>query len=125
MRALIDTNVLLRWYWSADAVSAAARAVIEEAGNEIVVSVISLYEIGNKNRLGKLAVGVSDIELAAEDDGFNFLAIDRRHARCAATLPWNHRDPWDRLIAAQAMEEGLPLLSTDTAFDAVGIERIW
>ena len=101
MRALIDTNVMLRWYWSAEAVSAAARAVIEEPDNEIVVSVVSLYEIGNKNRLGKLAVGVGDIELAAEDDGFAFLAVDRRHARHAATLPWDHRDPWDRLIAAQ------------------------
>jgi PIN domain nuclease of toxin-antitoxin system len=125
VRALIDTNVLLRWYWSAEAVSVAARAVIEEPDNEIVVSVISLYEIGNKNRLGKLAVRVSDIELAAEDDGFTFLAIDRRHARRAATLPWDHRDPWDRLIAAQAMEEGLPLLSTDAAFDAAGVKRIW
>lgn len=125
MKALIDTNVLLRWYWSAEAVSAAARTVIEETGNEIVVSVVSLYEIGNKNRLGKLAVGVTDIELAAEDDGFRFLAIGRSHARRAATLPWNHRDPWDRLIAAQAMEEGYPLVSTDVAFDASGVERIW
>lgn len=125
MRVLIDTNVLLRWYWSAEAVSAAARTVIEDAGNEIVVSVVSLYEIGNKNRLGKLAVHVSDIELAAEDDGFTFLAIGRSHARRAAMLPWDHRDPWDRLIAAQAMEEGYPLISTDAAFDAAGVERIW
>lgn len=125
MRVLIDTNVLLRWYWSSKALSAAARAMLEEATNEIVVSVVSIYEIGNKTRLGKLIVGMAEIELAAEDDGFSFLAIACNHARRAAMLPWEHRDPWDRLIAAQAMEEGLPLISTDMAFDSAGVERIW
>ena len=125
MRALLDTNVLLRWYWSAEALSAPARAVLEDAGNKIVVSVVSIYEIGNKSRLGKLGIGAAAIELAAEEDGFEFLAIGRSHARRAATLPWDHRDPWDRLIAAQAMEEGYPLISTDSAFDGAGVERIW
>jgi PIN domain nuclease of toxin-antitoxin system len=89
---------------------------------------VSLYEIGQKVRLGKwpaLAPFAAGLLERALGDGFDPLPLSPGAALAAALMDWDHRDPFDRLIAATALAEGLPVVSPDAAFDAVGVERIW
>ena len=85
-------------------------------------------EIATKHRIGKLP-GIEKIlagfEAAAEADGFNELPLRHGHALLAGTIPDEHRDPFDRLLAAQAIVENLTIISPDTAFDALGAKRLW
>ncbi len=94
----------------------------------IVVSAASAWEIATKFRLGKLpsaAAIVGDIEGAVIEEGFETLAVSMRHAQHAGTLPGDHRDPFDRLLAAQAQLEGMVIVSGDRVFDAFGVKRLW
>lgn len=106
---------------------ATARRLIE-AADRVALSAVSLYEIGQKVRLGKwpamapFAAGLLDRALA---DGFDLIPLAPAAALDAALMDWDHRDPFDRLIAAAARAEDLPLVSPDAAFDAVGAGRIW
>ncbi len=128
MRLLLDTCTLL-WFLTNDAkLSAAAKAAIEDPGNERWLSPISLLEIALKVRLGKLPLpapfGVLfPADLLAED--IHLLPLQPSHIEPLTTLPLHHGDPFDRLIAATALVEGLTLVSPDPAFDAYGIARLW
>lgn len=92
------------------------------------VSVISFYEIGQKVRLGKwpeMGPHVAGLEARARADGYELVPLTAGAALEAALLDWAHRDPFDRMIAAVARAEGLPLLSSDAAFDDLGLARLW
>ncbi len=94
----------------------------------LALSVMSLYEIGQKVRLGKWAAmepHVASLEQRAIQDGFDLINLTASAALKAATMDWAHRDPFDRMIATTATQEDLPLISSDTAFDALGLTRIW
>ncbi len=128
MRLLLDTHALLWWLAGDESLSAAARTVIEDEANTIYVSAASAWEITTKHRLGKLP-GVQaiahDLEAAIAGQGFAELPISLRHGQAAGALPGPHRDPFDRMLIAQAMLEDLVLISNEQPFDVYGVRRIW
>jgi len=94
----------------------------------IAVSAITFYEIGQKVRLGKwpeMTCHVETLDHQAIEDGFEILPLTASAASTAARLDWMHRNPFDRIIAAVALEERLELLSSDRAFDEIGVIRHW
>jgi len=128
LRVLLDTHVLLWWLAGDRKLSKAARAVVASADSECLVSAATAWEITTKVRLGKLP-GIDavarDIASAIASQGFEELDIRVIHAQRAGSLPGNHRDPFDRMLAAQAEVEGISIVSADTAFDTLGVPRIW
>jgi PIN domain nuclease of toxin-antitoxin system len=104
------------------------RKVIADTKNTIIVSAASAWEIATKVRLGKLpsAAGLAaDFIPLLEREGFTSLPILPEHGIRAGLLPGSHKDPFDRMLIAQAQAEGCPILSNETAFDAYGVRRIW
>lgn len=96
--------------------------------SRIAVSAVTFYEIGQKVRLGKwpeMSSHVGTLDRRAVEDGFEILPLTASAASVAARLEWVHRDPFDRMLAAVSFEERLDLLSSDRAFDNIGITRIW
>jgi PIN domain nuclease of toxin-antitoxin system len=128
MRLLLDTHALLWWVDDDPQLSTQARNLIGDAENDCYVSLVSAWEMAIKCATGQLKLAVSvqryyQEHLPAND--FQLLPIDLGHATLVETLPLHHRDPFDRLLIAQAWQEGLTLVSSDTAFDAYGITRVW
>lgn len=111
-RILLDTHALLWWLSDDAALGPGAREVIAEPRNEVLVSAASIWEIGIKRQKGLLEVP-SDLEALVEDEGFGKLPISLFHAQQAGSLPEIHRDPFDRMLVAQAQAEGLELLTAD------------
>jgi PIN domain nuclease of toxin-antitoxin system len=128
MRFLIDTHVLL-WAFNGDAaLNTRARRVIEDGSNEIVVSAASAWEIATKVRLGKLPTGeilIADLHPYLARLGFEEMPISLAHASRAGSLAGDHRDPFDRMLIAQAQSENLPIISGDRVFDIYHVQRIW
>lgn len=128
MRALLDTHALLWWLSDDPALSKPARKFIAETKNTVIVSAASAWEIATKVRLGKLATAA---ELAADfvgivgREGFELLPISPDHAIRAGLLPGPHKDPFDRMLIAQAQAEGIPIVTNELVFDAYGVRRIW
>ena len=110
MNLLLDTNVLLRWVGGHDLSDAAAGAIADPA-NVVFVSAGSIWEISIKRSIGKLRVGDEVFDIDSE--GFELLTIDAADARAAGELPLRHRDPFDRMLVAQAQTRGLVLATTD------------
>ncbi len=128
MHLLLDTHALLWWLAGDDALSASARAAITDESNAVFVSAASLWEITTKHRLGKLFVAaaiLSDLSGAVADQGFIGLPISLRHGQRAGGLPGPHRDPFDRMLIAQAILDNLVLVSNERPFDAYGVGRLW
>ena len=128
MRVLLDTHAFLWWIADSGRLSLAARQVIADETNDIVVSAASAWEITTKYRIGKLpgaeAVAL-DVAGAISAQGFEHLPISVVDAERAGRLPGPHRDPFDRMLAAQAQARDLAVVSADTALDTYGIRRIW
>lgn len=124
MRLLLDTHVVL-WALSAPrSLSPAARASIADEANDAWVSVASLWEVAIKQRLGKLTLPAEAgawLPSALEVTGIAPLAIQPRHAYAAGALPDHHRDPFDRMIIAQAREEGMAIVTRDERFRRYGV----
>ncbi len=128
MRALLDTHALLWWLSDDPALSRPARKVIAETRNTVVVSAASAWEIATKVRLGKLATAAdlaADFSGYLEREGFELLPISAEHAIRAGLLAGAHKDPFDRMLIAQAQAENIPVVSNETLFDACGVRRIW
>ena len=124
---LLDTNAFAMALTDDPRLPAPVRARLEKA-SRVAMSVISLYEIAQKVRLGKwpeMAPHVAELETRARQDGYDLVPLTGRAALEAASLDWSHRDPFDRMIATVARHEGLAIVSSDAAFDALGLERIW
>jgi PIN domain nuclease of toxin-antitoxin system len=128
VRVLLDTHALLWWLSDDLALSGSARRHVANTDNAIIVSAASAWEIATKVRLGKL---VSAVELASdfmgylEREGFETLSISPDHAIRAGLLPGWHKDPFDRMLIAQAQADSLPVVSNDEVFDEYGVRRIW
>lgn len=112
MKLLLDTHVVLWWLDDPSQVSAAARAEISDPRNVVLVSAVTAWEIAIKRRLGKLSAP-DDFEHAIASAGFGELAVTVAHALLTEMLPDHHRDPFDRLLVAQARHEGCALISRD------------
>lgn len=128
MKLLLDTHALV-WWWTDDRrLPAAARSAIASADNGVLVSAASAWEIATKHRLGKWA------EVSALLDGFDAnlrrsrfasLPITHAHARLAGTLDGGHRDPFDRMLLAQARLEELAIVTGDPVFRRYGATVVW
>ena len=128
MRALLDTHAFLWWLADSERLSVLARLTIADESNAIFVSAASAWEIATKSRLGKLP-GSEEVALdiggAIAGQGFEELAISVADAERAGRLPGPHRDPFDRMLIAQALSRDLVIVSIDTAFDRYGVRRHW
>jgi PIN domain nuclease of toxin-antitoxin system len=125
---LLDTHALLWWLNDDPKLTKRARAVIANTNNSILVSAASAWEIATKVRIGKLPDAVElahDFESCLIQEQFLSLSISSSHATRAGLLPGPHRDPFDRILVAQAQEENVPILSKEVVFDRYGIQRIW
>jgi PIN domain nuclease of toxin-antitoxin system len=128
MKVLLDTHTLLWATLSVSSLSKRAAHVIANRSNEIYVSAASAWEVATKVRLGKLphAAHFEREFLAKVDEaGYTLLSITAAHSLRAGRLSGDHRDPFDRIIAAQALALDIPILSIDTKLDSFGISRIW
>lgn len=128
MRLLLDTPALLWWLTDDARLAGTARQALVDAANEVFVSAASAWEIATKQRLGRLH-GVAPVaqwfdRLLAED-GFVHLPISHVHALRAGGYAWAHRDPFDRMLAAQAEIEQLPLLTADAVLGELAWRAIW
>ena len=121
MRLLFDTHVVL-WWDAGTTLSLETIGLIEEA-EQVYVSAVTGWEVAIKSALGKLRTRRT-VSQAMEASGFVELPVYLRHAELVATLPWYHRDPFDRLLVAQALQEGLTLVTRDPIFERYGVPVI-
>ncbi len=126
MRLLADTHVLVWAFTDPDTLSRRARTLLEDLGNEVIFSAVSAYEIEFKRPLDNLLAALPmELEAAVRAEGFGWRSISVADATAAGRLPRLHRDPWDRLIAAQALREGIPLITRDAKLADFGVKVIW
>jgi len=125
---MLDTHTLLWWLAGDKKLSQVARRTIADTANDIYVSAASAWEVTTKSRIGKLpGAGPLAVDFAREvrQQGFVALPITLEHGQVAAALSGDHRDPFDRMLVAQAREEKMAIVSNDTALDEFGVRRIW
>jgi len=128
LKLLLDTHALIWWLAGDEALSRRARDAIGDEANSIAVSAASAMEVATKHRIGKLpdaALLAQNFEAIVADQGFAELAIAVRHARLAGELNIAHKDPFDRLLIAQAQAEDMVLVSNEAVFDGFAVKRIW
>ena len=124
MRLLLDTHVLLWWLELHPRLTAGTRALIDDPGNEPILSVVCLWEIAVKSRTGKLKADIAAIVQAAERQRFTRLAIEDAHLEALTALPSVHKDPFDHLLIAQAIAEGVPFVTGDRTAARYPVEVI-
>ncbi|HEU5343272.1 MAG TPA: type II toxin-antitoxin system VapC family toxin [Ktedonobacterales bacterium] len=128
MRLLLDTHTF-QWFLEDSAqLSSMAKALIEDGGNDVYISIGSLWEMAIKISLGKLSVSQPfeifiPEQLTAND--MTLLPIAVEHTVALITLPFHYRDPFGRLLIAQSLVTSMPIVGADTAFDAYGVQRLW
>ena len=128
MRLLLDTHTILWAMLNDPKLSTPARLLIEDSSNEIFVSVICIWEIATKVRIGKMPEPgdlLRDPHQALERLGYRDLPLSLSHARLGGSLVHPHKDPFDRMLAAQAILDGLTLVSIDSVFDDLPVPRLW
>jgi PIN domain nuclease of toxin-antitoxin system len=128
MKLLLDTHAFLWFIGGDDRLSPSARALIEDTNNVVYLSVASLWEMAIKISLGRLQLAQPFETFIPHQLSLNrigLLGVTISHAAKVATLPFHHRDPFDRLLVAQAQIEQMLLVSGDAAFDAYSVTRLW
>ena len=128
MNLLLDTHALLWFLTDSNSLSIRANQYIEDGSNALWVSLASFWEIAIKISLGKYRLGEPLTDFMKREMtqyAFSVLNITYEHADRVARLPFHHRDPFDRLMVAQSLEENLYLVSADSALDAYGVRRLW
>lgn len=128
MRLLLDTHTFIWFVIDNPKLSATARTLIDDGDNEVLLSIASIWEMAIKQSTGKLSFGLpirTFIEQQLSLNRIELLNIDLDHIDVIASLHLHHRDPFDRLLIAQAMVEQIPILSADSVFDAYPIRRLW
>jgi PIN domain nuclease of toxin-antitoxin system len=115
LKLLLDTHTLLWWLKDDEQLGLRARALIADPGSDVLVSVVTLWEIALKVRLGKLEADIGEVVRATERDGFSLLSITPAHLLALGALPLHsdHRDPFDHLLIAQSLAEGATFVSED------------
>ena len=128
MNLLLDTQALAWWVLADPKLSSQARDAIADFDNVVFVTAVSIYEMSRKYRIGKwpeIAPFLSTHEIALENEGFSLLELNARAALLAGALPSEHRDPFDRMIAAQAIIGQLTLITNDAAMGELGAPTLW
>ena len=128
LRLLLDTHALIGWLAGDDALSRRAREAMANEDNPVAVSAASAMEIATKFRIGKLpnaALLAQNFEAIVAGQGFDSLAISARHAQLAGEMNISHKDPFDRLLIAQAQAEDMMLVSNEVLFDGFAVKRLW
>lgn len=123
MKVLIDTNVIIRWLEDPKLIAKVPRSIIENIANEVFYSVACLWEIGIKKKTGKLSIE-DNYEFLIEEQSFQHLDINKNHVRRVSELELHHRDPFDRIIIAQAISENLSIVTSDTTFEKYPVNII-
>jgi PIN domain nuclease of toxin-antitoxin system len=124
VRLLVDTNAFLWWRDGSPRLRDRASREIRDPDNDIVVSIVSFWEITIKRTLGKLRF-LEDFEEVMAEEGFALLKLGYPHLRHLSDLPRHHRDPFDRLLIAQALAEHIPMVTDDRAFAPYGVQIVW
>jgi len=128
VKHLLDSHTLL-WYTLGEAqLSGTASKLILDPANEIFISPASYWEIAIKISIGKLTLHQpyeDFVDACLNQYGFTILPITPKHTGALTTMPFHHKDPFDRLLVAQALVEDIPIVSIDTVLDQYGIKRIW
>jgi len=124
VRLLIDSHAFLWWSEALPALGTAAHGVIADRTNEVLISAAALWELTIKVSSGRLSLP-TDLETMVANLGFAVLSITFPHLRRLADLPRLHRDPFDRMMIAQALAEGIPIATGDRVFAAYGVQIIW
>ncbi len=128
MKLLLDTSAFLWWYKAPQFLSPNVRQVLSEQKWRIYLSAASAWEVATKVRLGKLPEAARLIERFddyLEEQNFVAIPVSTTHARLGGSLASPHRDPFDRIIAAQAQIEDMPVATTDVAFQTLGVRIFW
>jgi len=128
LRLLLDTHALIWWLAGDEKLGRRARESISDEANLVVVSAASAMEVATKFRIGKLpdaALLAQDFEAIIASQGFTELGISVRHAHLAGEMGIDHKDPFDRLLIAQALSEDLALVSNEARFDDFAVTRVW
>jgi PIN domain nuclease of toxin-antitoxin system len=113
VKILLDTHALLWWLTDDGRLGRQARELVEDPGNDVLISMVSLWEIAVKTRVGKLEADIGQITDAVQQDGFALLDIRVAHLLTLSGLPLRHRDPFDHLLIAQAITEDATFMSED------------
>jgi PIN domain nuclease of toxin-antitoxin system len=124
VRLLLDTNALMWWRVESPRLPARVSDQIRDPDNDIVISIISFWEIVVKKELGKVRF-LEDFEAVMADEQFELLTVTHAHLRLLGDLPQHHRDPFDRLLIAQALAERIPIVTADPAFAPYGVGIVW
>ncbi len=128
MKVLLDTHAVLLWVLGNPRLSKAASEILSHRDTAVVVSAISGHEIATKHRLGKLPVPArlaESLDDIVVENGWQSLPLTMAHAQLAGRLHGAHRDPFDRMLAAQALIEDVALVTNDPAFQAFGVKLVW
>jgi PIN domain nuclease of toxin-antitoxin system len=128
LRVLFDTHALIWWFSDNPSLPQGVRGIIGDTDNTLLVSAASAWEIAIKYQKGKfhkVADLVSDFSGRIDREGFQLLSISVEHGIRAGLLPGLHKDPFDRMLIAQAQAESIPIISNDTIFDHYGVRRLW
>jgi len=128
VRLLLDTHALLWWLEGNSALSRSARSAMSDDTNETFVSAVTAWEIAVKIRLGRLPFAMllaDDMAGTIEGQGFREMPVTVLHGQRAGGLPEIHKDPFDRMLVAQALAEDCALVSNERLFDRYGVERLW
>jgi PIN domain nuclease of toxin-antitoxin system len=127
MSCILDTHTVLWLAGDVPRLSDEAKRVIFDLENEKYVSIASAWEVAIKISIGKLDLdgGVAEFFRMVDENGFTFLPIEKKHVVSLQTLPFRHRDPFDRLLVATAMAEGMPLLTADQNIRLYEVPCIW
>jgi len=123
VKLLVDTQAVIWWLAADERLTTSARAAIARAGASAVVSVATIWEASIKRASGRMTG--PDLLSAVTAAGLPFLRIDEHHAKLAGELPLHHRDPFDRMLVAQAMLEQLVLVTSDTEIPRYGVPIVW
>jgi PIN domain nuclease of toxin-antitoxin system len=128
MRLLLDTHAFLWFLLDDPRLSVKGEALIGDSANDVLVSPATLWEIAIKISIGKYSLPepfapFMERELAA--NAFEILHVSLRHTELVSSLPFHHKDPFDRMLVAQAMAEHIPIVSADDALDDYGVDRLW
>jgi PIN domain nuclease of toxin-antitoxin system len=125
VKLLLDTHAVLWWFMDDPLLPAPTRAAIASSANEILVSAAVGYELAYKQRLGRLPGMPEDLPRRLLREEMEALPISLAHALAAAALPGPHRDPWDRIMMAQALAEGCHMVTVDKVFADYRVPVLW